>query len=124
MSTTAMPARHYPSTAVGVPVTLGIAFGLYVAWLESNNGASNTRITVAGLVGGAACAVLCFALGMVQHRLRREVRAASYGAIFGAVMGYMLNVSGQTWLEGTLMGLILGLSMAVVTFYIRYTQET
>ncbi|MGP4004138.1 hypothetical protein [Streptomyces sp. 8N706] len=122
MSTTPMPVHHHAGTSLGVPLMLGIAFGLYVAFLESNNGASNTRIIVASLVGGAACAALCFAIGVTQHRMSRETRSAAYGAIFGGALGYMLSVSGQTALEASLVGLTLGVSMAAVTFYVRYTR--
>jgi uncharacterized membrane protein AbrB (regulator of aidB expression) len=124
MSTqTAMPVRHHHAASWAVPVVLGLAFGLYVAFLESNNGASDTRTTVSSTVGGAVCAVLCFAIGRLQTRMSRERRATAYGAVFGGALGYMLSISDQTALEASLVGLFLGLSMALVTFYIRYTQE-
>ena len=122
---TATPVRHqhHGAASLGVPLLLGLAFGLYAAFLESNNGASNERILVVSFVGGAICAVLCFALGLVQRRLTRERRSAAYGVIFGGALGFLLSVSGRTALEASLMGLILGLSMGLVTFYVRYTHE-
>ncbi|MFI1965554.1 hypothetical protein ACH429_15815 [Streptomyces pathocidini] len=110
--------------SVGIPLTLGIAYGLYAAWLSSNNGESNTFITIVALVGGAAVAALCFLLGKAQRRLKREQRAAAYAVLFGGAMGYLQSLSGETWLKAGFLGLFMGLGMAIVVFYLRYTHES
>ncbi|MGP3927578.1 hypothetical protein [Streptomyces sp. 8N616] len=121
----ALPGRRRHGRAfVAVPLLLGIAYGLYAAFLTSNNGASNTRIMLDSFVGGAVVAVLSFLIGAAQTRLPRERRAAAYGGLFGIVMGYLLSLSGETWLKAGFLGLILGLSMGLIVFYVRYTHET
>ncbi|MFG2193181.1 hypothetical protein [Streptomyces sp. NPDC048639] len=124
-STPALPAgRHHSKAFVGVPLVLGICYGLYAAFLTSNNGASNTRIMVESFVGGAVVAVLCFAVAAVQSRLPRELRGAAYGVLFGCAMGYLLSLSDETWLKSVFLGLFLGAAMGVIVFYVRYTRET
>ncbi|MEV6319072.1 hypothetical protein [Streptomyces sp. NPDC051776] len=121
----ALPAgRRHTRAYVGVPLLLGICYGLYAAFLTSNNGASNTRIMVESFVGGAVVAVLCFAVGAVQSRLSRELRGAAYGVLFGTAMGYLLALSDETWLKAAFLGLFLGMGMGVTAFYVRYTHET
>ncbi|MGP3984975.1 hypothetical protein [Streptomyces sp. KR80] len=122
----ALPAQRHPHRASywTIPVLLGIAYGLYAAFLTSNHGASNTRITVVSIVGGAAVAALSFLVGLFQTRLSRELRATAYGVLVGGATGYLLSLSGDTWLKAAFLGGFLGLSMGIVVFYIRYTHET
>jgi predicted MFS family arabinose efflux permease len=127
----AVPARRrrqatrprHGKSLLTTPLLLGIAYGLYAAFLTSNHGASSTRIMTVSFVGGGAVAVLSFLLGLVQSRLPRELRAAAYGVLFGAAMGYLLSLSGDTWLKAGFVGLFLGISMGIIVFYIRYTHE-
>lgn len=121
----AAPARpHHAAKSVGIPLSLGIAYGLYAAFVAETSNASDARTTTVALVGGAAVAVLSFVVGMVQTRVPRELRAAAYGVVFGCAMGYMISLAtDQTWLKSGFLGLFLGLGMGLTVFYVRYTRE-
>jgi hypothetical protein len=115
--------RQHRRPAGTVPLLLGVAVGLYAVFLEHTQGAPAGRAWLVGLITCAVTAVICYAVGRVQDGLMREVRAATYGAVFGGAMGYLLSLSGWTILKASLVGLVLGMSMVVVSFYLFYTHQ-
>ena len=120
----ALPARRREWVfSWRTPLILGILYGLYLAWVMSNNDASGTRIAVTSTVGGAIVAVLAFLIGLFQARMPRELQAASYAGMFGTAMGYLISQSAADTGKASIIGLFLGVGMAIVVFYIRYTHE-
>ncbi|MEU6081401.1 hypothetical protein [Streptomyces sp. NPDC047108] len=120
----ALPSGRRRSRAfVGVPLVLGICYGLYAAFLTSNNGASNERIMIESFVGGAVVVVLCLGIAVLQRRLMPEMRGALYGVVFGCAMGYLVALSDMTWLKSVFIGLFCGAGMAATVFWIRYTHQ-
>src|SRR5262245_50476372 len=120
------PRHARPSGRSGalVPLLLGVATGLYAAWLDSNNQpADSGRTAVIGGVSGAVAAVACYILGRVQAALPRELRAAAYGVVCGCALGYLFSLSGWTVLKASVGGLVAGLATAATSFYVFYTHE-
>jgi hypothetical protein len=120
----ALPARRRQwAYSWRTPLTVGIAYGLYLAWVMSNNNASGTRIAVVSIVGGAIVVVLSFLIGLFQARMSPELQALSYAVVFGTAMGYLISQSTSDPGKSAALGGFLGIGMGIVVFYIRRTHE-
>ncbi|MFG2625070.1 hypothetical protein [Streptomyces sp. NPDC048473] len=116
-------ARGHSARAWAIPVTLGAAYGLYASFILRNNGASGGRQFWYGLIGAVVLAVLCFALGRIQHTMLPLVRAVAYGALTAAAIGLLVGLTDSSVLRSSALGLAVGLGMFITTFYIFYTRE-
>ncbi|MFF8813335.1 hypothetical protein [Streptomyces pactum] len=121
------PSRHrqlpaHISLATAMPVVLGLCYGAWVGWVEHNDGTELFRAQMHGLAAAGVLMALCFAVAAVQHVLINELKALMYGAVFGAAMGYGYDLTGSTILKASLMGLLFGVVMAVVSFYLFHTH--
>ncbi|MFF2326563.1 MULTISPECIES: hypothetical protein [unclassified Streptomyces] len=130
----AMPTRRRAGTGTrrrsrgsahgwGVPATLGAAYGLYASFILRNHGASGGRQFWYGLITAVVLAVLCFALGRIQHTLLPLVRGVAYGALTAAAIGLLVGLTGSSVLRSSALGLAVGLGMFITTFYLFYTHE-
>ncbi|MFD4758502.1 hypothetical protein ACFWOJ_06325 [Streptomyces sp. NPDC058439] len=115
--------RQHTASAWAVPATLGAAYGLYASFILRNNGASGGRQFWYGLITAVVLAVLCFALGRIQHTLLPLVRGAAYGALTAAAIGLLVGLTGSSVLRSSALGLAVGLGMFITAFYIFYTHE-
>ncbi|WP_327368418.1 hypothetical protein [Streptomyces sp. NBC_01217] len=115
--------RRHSALAWAIPVTLGAAYGLYASFILRNNGASGGRQFWYGLIGAVVLAVLCFALGRIQHTMLPLVRAVAYGALTAAAIGLLVGLTDSSVLRSSALGLAVGLGMFITTFYIFYTHE-
>jgi Na+(H+)/acetate symporter ActP len=106
-----------------MPVTLGAAYGLYASFILRNNGASGGRQFWYGLICAVVLAVLCFALGRIQHTMIPLMRAVAYGALTSAAFGLLVGLTDSSVLRSSALGLSIGLGMFITTFYIFYTHE-
>ncbi|MFH8366024.1 hypothetical protein [Streptomyces sp. NPDC018031] len=121
------PSRHrrlsaHASLATVMPVVLGLCYGSWVGWVEYNHGTDLFQSQMQGLVAAGIVMVLCFAVAAVQHAVMNELKALMYGAVFGAAMGYGYHITGSSILKGCLMGLLFGVIMTVVSFYLFHTH--
>lgn len=117
------PQLQLHTSAWAVPLTLGVFFGGYAAFVADNNGASTTRTTVIAAIGCVALTAVCCAIGALRGSLAREPRSAAFGAVFGCAMGYLLSLSGYSLLKACLVGATLGLAMTAVSYYWFYQHE-
>ncbi|MFE4329537.1 MULTISPECIES: hypothetical protein [unclassified Streptomyces] len=115
--------RRHSARAWAIPVTLGAAYGLYASFILRNNGASGGRQFWYGLICAVVLAVLCFALGRIQHTMIPLVRAVAYGALTSAAIGLLVGLTDSSVLRSSALGLAVGLGMFITTFYIFYTRE-
>ncbi|MEV6163525.1 hypothetical protein AB0L71_16625 [Streptomyces sp. NPDC052052] len=115
-------ARH-SAASWAIPVTLGAAYGLYASFILRNHGASGGRQFWYGLITAVVLAVLCFALGRIQHRLLPLVRGVAYGALTSAAIGLLVGLTGSSVLRSSALGLSVGLGMFIASFYLFYTHE-
>ncbi|WP_431042620.1 hypothetical protein ACQUSR_12320 [Streptomyces sp. P1-3] len=117
--------RFHLSTAGMAPVTIGLAFGAWIGWLEHKHGASMGEAEVHGLVAAAVMTGLCHLVGALQRRPKTitELKAVLYGVVFGAGVGYGYGSMGATTLAASLKGLIFGTIMGGVAFYLFHTHE-
>jgi hypothetical protein len=112
------------ASAWAVPLTLGIVFGGYAAFIANNNGSSTTGTTLIAVIGCVALTLVCVAVGALRDSRSREFRAAAFGVVFGAAVGFLLSLSGYSNLKASLVGAALGLAMAAVSFYWFYQHES
>ncbi|WP_299529865.1 hypothetical protein [uncultured Streptomyces sp.] len=117
------PARRHTALAWALPLVLGVIYGFYAAFIRRDGGPITGGQVVLGLVAGAAMAALCFALGRVHHSLPREMRAAAYGALTACAIGFLVSLTDTTVLRSSVLGLIVGIPVAVACFYLFYTHE-
>jgi len=126
-----MNAHAAPSTrpqlhtsAWAIPLSLGVVFGGYAAFIADDNGASTTRTTLIAVIGCVALTAVCYAVGAAARTsLAREPRSAAFGIVFGCAMGYLLSLSGYSVLKASLVGATLGLAMTAVSHYWFYQHE-
>ncbi|MER5982575.1 hypothetical protein [Streptomyces sp. NPDC001787] len=116
-------ARHHSPLAWALPLTLGVIFGFYAAFIRRDGGPSTGGQVVLGLVSGAALAALCFVLGRIQHALPRELRAAAYGGLTACAIGFLVSLTDTSVLRSTVLGLVVGAVMLCASFYVFYTRE-
>lgn len=125
---TRVPARHQhhqrlSAAAWALPLTLGIVYGLYAAFIQDSGHGFSTAKLVVSLVSGLAVAVLAFGLGRIQHSLPREGRAAAFGVLFGGAMGFLYSMTGAGVLVSSFIGAGLGAGMLLTAFYLFYMRE-
>ncbi|WP_406137974.1 hypothetical protein [Streptomyces sp. NBC_01089] len=115
--------RHLPAAAVGVPLLLGVVYGLYTAFILSSGHVFSTAKTVLSIVSGLVLAVLAFGFGRIQHSLPKEARAAGYGVLIGGAMGFLYSMTGSSVLSSSFIGAGFGIGAVIATFYLFYTHE-
>lgn len=117
------PVRSAHRVQGVVPVTLGLLYGIYVAFADRDHDPLTGGNILLGVVCGVVLAGLCFLLGRTQSRMVRELRAAAYGSLFGVATGFLISLSHASVLKASALGAVLGAAMMLVTFYIFYTRE-
>jgi Flp pilus assembly pilin Flp len=117
------PQLQLHTSAWAIPLTLGVVFGGYAAFIADNNGASTTRTTLIAVIGCVALTAVCYAVGAARTSLAREPRSAAFGVVFGCAMGYLLSLSGYSVLKAGLVGATLGLAMTATSYYWFYQHE-
>jgi hypothetical protein len=119
----AVRTRRHGPLSWALPLTLGVVYGFYVAFVRQGDGALTGGQVVLGVVAGLALAALAFALGRVQRSLPRELRAGAYGTLCGVAMGFLYSQSGESVLKSSGIGVTLAAAMFAAMFYVFYTRE-
>ncbi|NUK10457.1 hypothetical protein HRW18_21215 [Streptomyces lunaelactis] len=119
----AVPARHHGSLSWALPVTLGVAYGIYVVAIDRGAKGFTSGQFVLGVVSGLVLAALAFALGRIQQALPRELRSAAYAALCGVAIGFLYSLTGESVLKSAGMGVIFAAVMFAASFYVFYTRE-
>ncbi|MFE0423546.1 hypothetical protein [Streptomyces sp. NPDC058953] len=112
-----------PVLTWAVPLFLGAFFGFYAGFLRRTGTAVNWWDVLFGVVAGIVFAGLVYGLGRIQGAMIQEVRAISYGALAGAAVGFLHSLTGDSVLNSTGIGLIVGFAVGVSSFYIFHTRE-
>ncbi|MFD7065739.1 hypothetical protein ACFV97_00705 [Streptomyces sp. NPDC059913] len=115
--------RGHSALSWAIPVILGGAYGLYASFILRNHGATGYRQFWYGLITAVVLAVLCFALGRVQHRMIPLLRGLAYGLLTAAAIGLLVGLTGSSVLRSSMLGLSVGLGMFITAFYLFYTHE-
>ncbi|MFC8508577.1 hypothetical protein ACFU3J_09095 [Streptomyces sp. NPDC057411] len=120
----AVPARRQWSThGWGLPVTLGIAYGLYAPVIARDGGALSWGQFWLGLISGVVLAVSVYGLHRYGRALRRELRAVAWGALAGIAIGFLFSLSDASIYSSALLGLIVAGATFGAAFYLFYTHE-
>lgn len=122
----AMPvaARHNGSLALALPVTVGVVYGVWAAFIARRSGELTSSQIWLGVIGGLVMAALCFLLGRMQNALPRELRAAAYGVLTGVSAGFLHSLTDESVLRCTGVGLAFAAAATAGSFYFFYTRES
>ncbi|MEV5971789.1 hypothetical protein [Streptomyces sp. NPDC051921] len=120
----AVPARRQFSThGWGVPVTLGIAYGLYAATNARQGSTTTWGDFWVGVISGVVVAVSVWALHRFGRHLWRELRAAAWGALAGIAIGFLYSLTGASIYSSVVLGLIVAGVNGGAAYYLFYTHE-
>lgn len=120
----AVPTRRHLSThGWGLPVTLGLAYGIYAAAIQRSGGVITWGQVVLGLVSGVVLAGGVYALRQWGGVLPRELRAAAWAVLAGCAVGFLFSLSDASVLSGAILGLVVAAGTFVTAFYLFYTHE-
>ncbi|WP_370413694.1 hypothetical protein [Streptomyces fradiae] len=120
----AAPARRQFSThGWGLPVLVGISYGLYAPVVVRDGGPLAWSQFWIGLISAVVLAVAIHTLHRYGRRLRRELHAVAWGALAGIALGYLVSLSGKSVFSSSMLGLITCGVVTAATFYTFYTHE-
>ncbi|MEU8757631.1 hypothetical protein [Streptomyces sp. NPDC048659] len=117
------PRRRLSTHGWAVPVTLGVAYGLYAPVIARHGGALSWGQLWLGLISAVVVAVSIHSLLRFGGRLRRELRAVAWGALAGIATGFLYSLSGASVYSSSLLGLITAAVSGAAAFYLFYTHE-
>ncbi|MFF7730609.1 hypothetical protein [Streptomyces sp. NPDC008001] len=106
-----------------VPVTGGVALGLFAIFLAGNNGYTAGASVVIGVVAGLIAMAAGYALLRERNTMIAEVRAAAFGALFGGSMGFLHSLSGGSVMRSAGIGVLTALGMGVASYYVFHWHE-
>ncbi|MGW1767326.1 hypothetical protein ACWCQL_25095 [Streptomyces sp. NPDC002073] len=115
--------RDLSTGAWAWPLTLGLVYGVYAAFMKRQMGPVDAGNVFYGILCGVLFAGVLFLLARVGPRLRQEPRAAAYGAFAGIAMGYLYSLGGDSVLRSTGIGLAVGAVVGISAFYRYHTRE-
>ncbi|WP_030694077.1 hypothetical protein [Streptomyces globisporus] len=120
----AVPVRRRVSTnGWGLPVTIGVLYGLYAEVNARDGGALSWGQFWLGLISAVVLAGALYALRRYGHALRRELRAAAWGALGGIAVGFLYSTTDASIYSSVVLGLVVGLVTGGAAFYLFYTHE-
>ncbi|MEU9701911.1 hypothetical protein ACF09C_10350 [Streptomyces sp. NPDC014870] len=120
----AVPTRRQLSThGLVLPVTLGLAYGIYAAAIQRSGGVITWGQVLLGVVSGLVLAGAVYAVRQWGHVLPRELHAAAWAVVAGCAIGFLFSLSGASILSGVILGLIVAAGTLVTAFYLLYTHE-
>ncbi|MEU3464096.1 hypothetical protein ABZ721_29595 [Streptomyces sp. NPDC006733] len=123
-TSSAVPVRHHGSLGLALPVTLGVVYGVWAAFIARRSEPLTAGDILLGVVAGAVVAALCFVLGRTQKALPRELRAAAYGVLTGVSVGFLHSLTGESVLRCVGMGLGFAAAATAASYYVLYTHES
>ncbi|MFI5984615.1 hypothetical protein ACIBEA_27535 [Streptomyces sp. NPDC051555] len=109
--------------ALARPLTLGLIYGVYAAFMKRQMGPVDVGNVFYGILCGVLFAACLFVLARVGPKLPREARAAAYGIFTGIALGYLYSLTGQSVLLSSGIALAAAAGVAVGAFYRYYTRE-
>ncbi|MFD5326606.1 hypothetical protein [Streptomyces sp. NPDC127092] len=115
--------RDFSTHGWGLPVTLGIAYGLYAPVIARRGEALSWGQFWLGLFSAVVLAVSVYGLRRYGRTLRREVRAVAWGALTGIAIGFLFSLSDHSVFSSSMLGLIVGAATFAAAFYLFYTHE-
>jgi hypothetical protein len=109
--------------AVGVSLLFGIAYGAYASFMARAGGSASFGQLWLALASGVGFAVLMYLIVSNGHAMGRELRAAVWGVFIGGSVGFLRALGDFSVWRSAGLGLAIGASVAVVTYYWWYTHE-
>lgn len=123
VTSSVVPVRHHGSLGIALPVTLGVIYGVWAAFIDRRSGELTATQIGLGVVAGAVLAALCFLLGRTQMELPRELRAAAYGVLTGTSAGFLHSLTDESVLRCAGVGLAFAAAATAASYYVFSTHE-
>ncbi|MFH8578902.1 hypothetical protein OHB11_19980 [Streptomyces zaomyceticus] len=115
--------RQFSTHGWGVPVTLGVLYGLWAPTIARDGGPLTWGQLGLGLISAVVVAAGIHLLRRHGHVLPREVRAAAWGAFSGIAVGFLFSLSDASILSSSGLGLAFGAVTGTAAYYLFYTHE-
>src|SRR3989442_14194289 len=112
--------KRHRATRWLIPVVLGVVYGTYALWLDSNSPQPTPTAALLGLIAAIVMGALCYAVGRAQPRMSAETRGIVYGVLFGVGMGFLVSLTHDSVLKCTAIALASGAGMGMCACYISY----
>ncbi|MEV7570128.1 hypothetical protein [Streptomyces tanashiensis] len=107
----------------GVPVTIGVLYGLYAATNARQGGPTTLGQLWLGIISAVVLAVAIWTLRHYGHALPRELRAAAWGSLVGIAIGFLYSLTGASVFSSSMLGLMSGGVSGAAAYYLFYTHE-
>ncbi|MFJ3904339.1 hypothetical protein [Streptomyces sp. NPDC090025] len=117
------PRRGLSTNGWGLPVTIGIAYGLYAPVIARRGGPLSWGQLWLGLVSAVVLAVAIHTLRTRGRALPRELRAGAWAVLAGGATGFLFSLSDHSVFSSSMLGAIVGAGTFAATFYLFYTHE-
>ncbi|MET8474201.1 hypothetical protein ABZY90_13775 [Streptomyces sp. NPDC006422] len=114
------------SPGLVVPVVTGIAYGFWAASVDRFGGEVTGGNIALGFVTGIVVAALCFGIHHWSKQLAGRhffARAAAWGAFAGIAVGFLHSLADRAILWSIVLGMIIGASVFVGTYYRYYSAS-
>ncbi|MEU9731067.1 hypothetical protein [Streptomyces sp. NPDC048002] len=115
--------RAHDMARIGIPVALGLVYGLWAAANRRDGGPITGWNVLFGFVTAFVFAVACIAVATLAPRLKRELHSLVKSAFAGAAFGFLYSQSGVSILSAALLSLLITAAVFAAFFYRYYTRE-
>ncbi|MFJ6696549.1 hypothetical protein ACIQM4_10800 [Streptomyces sp. NPDC091272] len=105
-----------------VPLTLGVVYGIYTAFMARDSSPLTWGNVWLGVVCGVILTAIAYAVGKVGHRLAPGQRALAFAVPFGIAMGFLFSLGGGSVLTSVVLALALFAAMLVASYYVFYSH--
>ncbi|GLW50565.1 hypothetical protein Stsp02_62260 [Streptomyces sp. NBRC 14336] len=115
--------RTHKMARYGIPVVLGLIYGLWAAANRRDGGEITGWNILFGFVTAIAFMVLCIAVAQFAPKLKRELHSLVKSGFAGAAIGFLYSQTGASVLSSAGLGLAVTAGVFMVFFYRYYTHE-
>jgi hypothetical protein len=107
----------------GIPVVLGLVYGLWAAANRRDGGEITGWNILFGFVTAIVFIVLCIAVATFAPLLKRELHSLVKSAFAGAAIGFLYSQTGESIYRSVALGVVVTAGIFLVFFYRYYTRE-
>ncbi|MFI0978132.1 hypothetical protein ACH4SP_14180 [Streptomyces sp. NPDC021093] len=113
---------HASRASWGIPLTLGVVYGVYIAFMARGSSPLTWANVGLGVLCGVIMTAIAYGVGKAGKRLGPGQRALSFAVPFGAGMGFLFSLGGASILTSVVYALALFAGMLVASYYAFYSH--
>ncbi|MEU8887164.1 hypothetical protein [Streptomyces sp. NPDC048442] len=115
-------ASHASRASWAIPLTLGVAYGIYIAFMARGSSPLTWANVGLGVLCGVIMAAIAYGVGKAGKYLGPGQRALAFAVPFGAGMGFLFSLGGASVLTSVVYALVLFAGMLVTAHYAFYSH--